>query len=103
MAFVSNFNNIASFTTVKLCTLTPHKQYPAIQGKRMTTKYGDSVCMQLQITDTTVAWVFLPKRYTDVCTSEALADINAGHTKVALEYKGVCEKTKAYLVVLHLR
>ena len=101
MSLVQHFNEVTTQTTTKLSELAPNIKYKVLRAKKLQTKYGESVTLCLKLADDKTAWVFIPKRYICVFNDTEIENINQGHTTVCLEYKGVCSKTKAFLLELH--
>ena len=88
------FDEATAYATVSVASLEPHKRYPVIRAKRLSTKYGISVVFTLRNSDSNVVQVFLPKRYNDVVTDADIRSINSECIHVNLVYKGVCESSK---------
>lgn len=101
MSLVNNFNNVKSSSTLKLSELQVNIRYNVLKSKKVETKYGETICLELQLNEQSTAWVFLPKRYVGVFTNSEIENINKGQNKIALEFHGVCKNTKAYQLTLH--
>jgi len=50
--------------------------------------------------DEQLVQIFLPKRYSNCVSDEDMAKINSRTIYLNLVYKGMCEKTKSYLLVV---
>ena len=94
------FEEATTYTSVSVAYLEPHKRYPTIRAKRLSTKFGVSVVFTLRCFDTHIVQVFRPQRYSDVVTDADLQSINCGAVELNLVYKGVCESSKAYLLAV---
>jgi len=85
---------------VSIASLEPQNRYPIVRAKRLTTRFGMSVVFTLRSSDTNVVHVFLPQRYSDVFTDADIHSINSGAVELNLVFKGVCDSTKSYLLVV---
>jgi len=94
------FEETTTYASVSEASLEPHKGYPIIRAKRLSTKFGISVVFTLRSSNTTIVQVFLPQRYSDVVTDAHIQSINSGAVELKLVYKGVCESSKAYLLAV---
>jgi len=94
------FDEATAYSTVSVASLEPHKRYPVIRAKRLSTKYGMSVVFTLRNSDANVVQVFLPQRYSDVVTDADIVSINSESTDLNLVYQGVCESSKAYILAV---
>ena len=88
------FDEVTAYNTVIVASLEPHKPYPVTRAKRLSTKYGVSVVFTLRNSDANIVQVILPQRYSDVVS------INSECTDINLDYKGVCESSKAYILAV---
>jgi len=89
------FEEAIAYASVSVSSLQPHKQYPIVRAKGISTKYG--LVLTLQGPDAGIVQVFLPQRYSDVMMD---ADLDSNNSKVVplnLVYRGVCE---AYLLAI---
>jgi len=66
-----------AYAAISVASLEPHKRYPIITDKRLSTKNGMSVVFTLRNSDTNVVQVFLPQRYSDVVTDADIHSINS--------------------------
>ena len=94
------FDEATAYNTVSVASLEPHKPYPVIRAKRLSTKYGMSVVVTLRKPDDNVVQVFLPQRYSDVVSDADILSINSECTDIKLVYKGVCESSKAFILAI---
>jgi len=94
------FDEATAYNTVSVASLEPHKRYPVIRAKRLSTKYGMSVVFTLRNSDANVVQVFLPQRYSDVVTDADILSNNSECNDINLVYKGVCESSKAYILAV---
>jgi len=100
MDLAKRFEEATAYTSVSLTSLEPNKLYPIIRAKRMTTKYGPTVLLSLRVSETSIAQVFLPKRYCHVMSDEDMESIISKVVSLNLVYKGVCESSKSYLLAI---
>ena len=96
----NRFQEATDYASVSVASLEPHKRYPIIRAKRLSTKFRVSVVFTLRRSETHIVQVCLPQRYIDVVTDADLQSINSGSVNLNLVYKGVCDSTKAYLLVV---
>jgi len=89
------FEEATAYASVSVSSLEPHKQYPIVRAKRLSTRFGMSVGFSLRASDTSVVKVFLPQSYSDVVTDADMESINSGAVALNLVYKDVCETSKA--------
>jgi len=83
------FEEATAYASVGLASLEPHKRYPIIRAKRLSTKYGISFVFTLRCSDAPIVQVFLPQRYSDVVTDADIQSINSECIELNLVYKGV--------------
>jgi len=83
-----------AYASVSVASLEPHKRYPIIRAKRLSTKFGVLVVFALRSSDTHIVQVFLPQRYSDVVTDADLQSINSVSVDLNLVYKCVCDSSK---------
>ena len=100
MDLTKRFEEATAYASVNVNTLEPHKLYAIIRAKRIPTKYGLSVVLNIRIAETNNVQVFLPKRYSDVVSHADIDAINSKAVSLHLMYKGVCESSKSYLLVI---
>jgi len=99
MDLTKRFEEATAYASVNVNTLEPHKLYPIVRVKRITTKYGPTVVLTLCIAENNVQ-VFLSKRYSDVVSDADIDAINSKAVSLHLVYKGVCESSKLYLLAI---
>ena len=90
----------ASCASVNISTLILNRPYPIVRAKRITTKFGSTVILSIWDTDEQLIQIFLPKRYASVVSDEDLSKINSRSIYLNLVYKGMCEKTRSYLLAI---
>ena len=78
-----------AYASVNVACLDPHKQYPIVSAKTLSTKFGVSVVITLRSSDTHIFQVFLPQRYSDVVTNADIQSFNSECVDLNLLYKGV--------------
>jgi hypothetical protein len=81
--------------------LETNRKYPIMKAETVTTKSGPTVL--LTITDlqhNNNVKVFIPKRYSYVFSDEDIESINSQKVSLNLIYKGLCEKTKSYILAI---
>jgi len=78
------FEETTAYASVSVVSLEPHKRYPIIRAKRLSTKFGVSVVFTLRSSDTNIVQVFLPQRYSDVVTDADLQSTNSGSVDLIL-------------------
>ena len=84
------------------------QSYPIVKAERVKTRYGETVLLSirdpqnLRVKDLTPALmkVFLPKRYAAVITDVDITSINDDQIHWNLVYRGLCEKTKTYVLAI---
>jgi phosphatidylethanolamine-binding protein (PEBP) family uncharacterized protein len=89
-----------SSPTVSVGSLTLGKKYPILYAKRMSSKYGSTVLLTLQTSDSAGVQTFLPKRYADVVSDDDITKIRNKDVSLHLVFKGVCETTKAFVLTV---
>jgi len=90
----------ASSASVNISTLTLNRPYPFVCARRITTRFGSTVLLSIRDTDEQLVQIFLPRRYASVVSDEDIAKINFRSIYLNLVYKGMCEKTKSYLLAI---
>jgi hypothetical protein len=60
------------------------------------------VVLTIRDAGATPAQIFLPRRYSDVISDTDIEQINSNAVFLRLVYKGVCSKTKAYLLAIEM-
>jgi len=100
MDLTKRFEESTAYASVNVNTLETHKLYAIIRAKRIPTKYGLSVVLNLRIVETNMVQVFLPKRYSVVVSDSDIDAINSKAVSLHLVYKGVCESSKSYLLAI---
>ena len=93
------FEEATAYASFSVASLEPHKRYPIIRAKRLSTKFGMSVVFTLRCSDDPIVQVFLPQRYSDVVTDADIQSINSECVDLNIVNKGVCESSKAYILV----
>ena len=86
--------------SVNICSLILSRPYPIVRAKRITTKFGSTVLLSKGDTDEQLVQIFLPKRYACAVSDEDMAKINSRSIYLNLVYKGMCERTKSYLLAM---
>jgi len=89
------FEETTAYASVSVASLEPHKRYPIIRAKRLSTKFGLSVVLTLRCSDTHIVQVFLPQRYSDFVSDAVIQSINSGSV-----YLNLPESSKAYLLAV---
>jgi len=80
--------------------MTVGRKYPIEFARRVNTKYGDTALLSLRDTESKLVKVFLPKRYSTTFKDEDLEMIVEGKLKLHLIYKGKCDKSGSYQLVI---
>ena len=96
----SRFEEATAYASVSVSSFEPHKLYPIVRAKRISTKYGLAVVLKLQAPDAGIVQVFLPQRYSDVMMDADLESINSKAVALNLVYRGVCESSKSYILAI---
>jgi len=81
------FEEATAYASVNVNTLEPHKLYPILRAKRISTTYGLSVVLT-RIAETNIVQIFLPKHYSDVVSVADIDDINSKADSLHLVFKG---------------
>jgi hypothetical protein len=89
-----------SSPTVSVGSLTLGGKYPILYAKRISSIYGSTVLLTLQTSDSACVQTFLPKRYADVVSDDDITKIRKKDVSLHLVFKGVCEKTKAFVLTV---
>ena len=105
MALSQIFNDVTC-DVVHVSSLKIKQSYPIIKAERVKTRYGDIVLLSirdpqnLSVKDITPALmkVLLPKRYAAVITDADISSINDEQIHWNLIDRGLCEKTKTYVL-----
>ena len=71
-------------------------RYPIEVAKQVTTRFGDAILLSLRNEEQALVKVFLPRRYTEAFTGEALDAINRGAVILHLIYDGKCGQSGAH-------
>jgi len=100
MELAKRFQESTAYASVNVNYLEPHKLYPIIKAKRISTKYGTIVVLTLRISETSIVQLFLPKRYSEVISDADIDSINSKVVALHLPYEGVCENSKFYLLAI---
>ena len=82
--------------------------YLIVKAERVKNRYGETVLLSnrdpqsLSVKDLTPALlkVFLPKRYAVVITDADISSINDEQIHWNLIYRGLCEKTRTYVLAI---
>jgi len=90
----------ASCASVNIRSLILNRPYPIVCAKRITTKFGSTVLLSIRDIDVQLLQIFPPKRYASVVSDEDIAKIISRSIYLNLVYKGMCEKTKSYLLAI---
>jgi hypothetical protein len=90
----------ASCTSINISSLILNRPYPIVRAKRVTTKFGSTVVLSLRDADEELIQIFLPKRYASVVSDDDISNINSRTKYINLVYKGICEKTRSYLLAI---
>ena len=106
MALSQRFSDVSC--DVHISTLKVNLSYPIVKAERVKTRYGETVLLSirdpqnLSVRDLTPALlkVFLPKRYATVITDADISSINDEQIHWNLFYRGLCEKTKTYVLAI---
>ena len=93
-----NFKIATSFRSVELGSLEHDQQYPIVHAERINTRSGQSVQLTILDSPSTSVKAFLPKRYGDVVSDEALQFINSKRVTIYLIYKENCPKSNSYIL-----
>ena len=69
------------------------RKYPIETAKNVRTRFGETVPLDLRTEENAFVKVFLPRRYCEAFTAEALEAINTGTLFLQLYYEGKCEQS----------
>jgi hypothetical protein len=67
---------------------------------RVTTRYGPSVLLTINLDTSDTVRVFLPTRYSNVITDDDMTTINTRQVQLHLIYKETCKNTHSYMLQL---
>jgi hypothetical protein len=70
--------------------------YPIVNAERAVTKFGPTVTLTINLTATSTAKVFLPKRYSLAFSVGNIDDINQVRVSLHLRYEGTCTNSKSF-------
>ena len=73
---------------VLISNLRKGKRYPVTLAQRITTPYGPSIMLTLQVDPSHTVNVFLPKRFTSVFEDADFENINTSDLKYHLVFQG---------------
>jgi hypothetical protein len=100
MDLTKKFQRVASSVAVNFSSLDVNWKYPILHVERIVTKFGPTVLMTLADEPDRTMKVFLPKRYSSEISDVDITDINSTKVSLFLIYKGVCEKSKSYILAI---
>jgi phosphatidylethanolamine-binding protein (PEBP) family uncharacterized protein len=86
--------------TFSVGSLDRGKKYPIVYARRMACKFGSTVLLTLQTSDSDPVQTFLPKRYADVMSDDDILKIQSKDVSLHLVFRGVCETTKAFVLAI---
>ena len=87
MDLIRRFDNAVSYRAVKILSLEIGRRYEIMLAERVTTRYGPSVLLTINLGTSDTVRVFLPTRYSNVITDDDMATINMRHVQLHLVYK----------------
>ena len=107
MALSQRFSDVTC-DVVHISSLKVEHTYLIVKAERVKTRYGEIVLLSisdpqsLSVRDLSPALVkvFLPKRNVAVITDADISAINGEQTHWNLIYRGLCEKTKTYVLTI---
>ena len=76
------------------------RHYLIIEAGRVTTKFGPTVFLSIKESAYNIVKAFMPKRYSSVFADDDLEFINSQKVSLNLIYKGMCEKSKSYILAI---
>jgi hypothetical protein len=94
------FQDAASSYAVKINTLEVAGKYRITAAERVNTNYGPTVLLSIKESQHNIVKVFMPKRYSSVFDDDDIETINSQKVSLNLIYKGICEKTKSYILAI---
>ena len=100
MDLAKKFEDYTASASVNISTLILNRPYPIVRARRITTRFGSTVLLYIRHTDEQLVQIFLPRRYASVVSDEDMAKINSKSIDLNIVYKGMCEKTKTYLLAI---
>ena len=100
MVQANKFEEATASASVNISSLILNTPYPVVRAKRITTKFGSTVLLSIEDTDEQLVQIFLPKPYASVVSDEDIAKLNSRSIYLNLVYKGMCERTKSYLLAI---
>jgi hypothetical protein len=75
-------------------SLEMDKKYPIVRANRISSKFGPTVLLTIRDSESTTIQTFLPTRY----SADDIDKINSHVFLLNLIYRGICEKSKSYLL-----
>jgi len=99
MDLVKKFEVTTGSASVNISTLILNRPYPIVRAKHIT-KFGSTVLLSIQDTAEHIVQIFLLRRYASVVSDEDMDKINSRSIYLNLVYKGMCERTKSYLLAI---
>ena len=93
MDLIRRFDNAVSYRAVKILSLEIGRRYEIMLAERVTTRYGPSVLLTINLDTSDNVRVFLPTRYSNVITDDDMIAINMRQVQLHLIYKGTCKNT----------
>jgi hypothetical protein len=73
-------------------------KYPIFEAQSVVTKYGPTVLLSIKDKPYNTIKVFIPKRYSTIFSEADTNSINAQNVLLHLVYKGMCDKSKSYIL-----
>jgi len=83
MDLAKRFEKATAYASVNVTSMEPHKFYPIVSAKRISTQYGPTLVLTLRISETSIVQIFLIKRYSEVMSD---ADVDSIHSKALALY-----------------
>jgi hypothetical protein len=76
------------------------RKYAIIHDERIVMKYGPTVLLSIEESPYNKMKVFMQKHYNSVFSDEDIESINSQKVSLNLIYKGMCEKSKSYILAI---
>ena len=100
MALSTSFQAVALGDIVRIDTLEIDRGYPVVFARRLTTQYGETILLTLQMGDGGNIRIYMPKRYAEYFEDTDIEDINNSVKLYKLFYRG--KQGSAFLLNIEL-
>jgi hypothetical protein len=100
MDLTKKFQEVAPSHAIKINSMELDRKYSIIHAERIDKKLGPTVLLSIKESPYNIVKVFMPKRYSSVFSDEDIESINSQKVSFNLIYKGMCKKSKSYILAI---